>query len=89
MMDSNQALSWMVFERDLKRFTERYPGLRIEVVELMPWFTYFISGGVTMRYLIPRFLNPMLVAIEQLLKPLERVFTLYWHIRIRKQSNKS
>jgi hypothetical protein len=24
-----------------------------------------------------------------LLKPLERVFTLYWHIRIRKQSNKS
>ena len=84
MMDSNQALSWMVFSRDRRRFEERYPHLKIEHMELLPWFTYFASGGVTMRHLIPRILNGPLIGFEYLLKPLAGVFSLYWHIRVRK-----
>ncbi|HSU54553.1 MAG TPA: class I SAM-dependent methyltransferase [Candidatus Dormibacteraeota bacterium] len=86
MMDSNQALSWIVFVRDRAEFERKYPGLTLELVELMPWFTYFVSGGVTMRYLIPRCLNPLLVAIEYLLSPLAPLFSLYWQIRIRKKT---
>jgi len=85
MMDSNQALSWMVFVRDRDRFESRYPGLRIETLELMPWLTYFCSGGVTARYLIPRFMNPVLIGLEYLVRPLAPVFSLFWHIRLRKQ----
>ena len=84
MMDSNQALSWIVFLRDRAKFQQKHPSLRIETMELMPWFTYFVSGGVTARYLIPRLLEPVLVAVEKGLGPLASTLSLYWHICLRK-----
>src|SRR5260370_41503482 len=47
MMDSNQALSCMVFERDRSRFEREYPPLALETLDVSPWLTYFLSGGVT------------------------------------------
>ena len=88
MMDSNQALSWIVFARDRDKFERQYPQLKIEQMDLMPWFTYFMSGGVTMRYLIPQWMNPALIGIENLLTPFASLFSLYWHIRIRKTSSR-
>ena len=85
MMDSNQALTWMVFVRDRARFESRYPGLQIECLDLMPWFTYFVSGGVTMRYIIPGLLDWPLIGIEWLIGPLSPLLALSWHIRIRKR----
>jgi SAM-dependent methyltransferase len=85
MMDSNQALSWMVFVRDRARFESLFPRLRIEGFAFAPWFTYLISGGVTMRHLIPRLFNGPLFGVEWLLMPLRPVFALHWHVRIRKQ----
>jgi SAM-dependent methyltransferase len=84
MMDSNQALSWMVFVRDRHKFESKHPSLKLEKLELMPWLTYFCSGGVTMRYLVPRWMNPPLIGLEWLLKPVDPLFSLYWHIRLRK-----
>lgn len=86
MMDSNQALSWMVFVRDRDRFEKLYPGLVIEILDFTPWFAYLLSGGVTKRYMIPRFLVPLLFGIEWLLTPLRPLFALHWHIRIRRQA---
>lgn len=86
MMDSNQALSWMVFVRDRERFEKLYPELVIEELAFTPWFTYLISGGVTMRDLIPHFLVPPLLAMEWLLTPLRPLFALHWHIRIRRKA---
>jgi len=84
MMDSNQALSWMVLVRDRAKFEKRHPALKIEAFALLPWFGYLASGGVTMRYLIPHFLNGVFAGIEWLLKPVAPIFALHWHIRIRK-----
>jgi SAM-dependent methyltransferase len=86
MMDCNQALSWMIFERDRAEFERRYPALAIERLTLIPWFTYFISGGVTSPYLIPNFMNGLLIGVEKLLQPLAPVFSIHWHICIRKKS---
>jgi SAM-dependent methyltransferase len=85
MMDSNQALSWMVFVRDRKRFGELFPELEIEQLAFTRWFTYLVSGGVTKRDIIPRFMVPLLEVIESLLSPLRPVFALHWHIRIRRK----
>jgi SAM-dependent methyltransferase len=85
MMDCNQALTWMIFVRDYSRFKALYPALALEKVELMPWFTYFVSGGVTARHLIPNFMNRVLLSADRLLKPLDPLFSLHWHICIRKQ----
>jgi SAM-dependent methyltransferase len=84
MMESNQALSWIVFERDHAHFARKHPGLKLEVAQLMPWFTYFASGGVTARYLIPRFLNPLFIGFEYLLMPFAPLVSLYWQIRLRR-----
>jgi SAM-dependent methyltransferase len=84
MMDSNQALSWMVFVRDRREFEKRHPNLKIEMLALMPWFTYFISGGVTLRDVVPNFLNGLLVGIEKMIEPLAAFFSLHWQICLRK-----
>jgi SAM-dependent methyltransferase len=84
MMDSNQALSWMVFVRDRAEFEKRHPNLKIETLALLPWFTYFVSGGVTIRDVVPNFLNAPLAGVEHLLKPFAPIFSLHWHICIRK-----
>ena len=88
MMDSNQALSWLVFERDRPRFERSFPDLHLEATRWMPWLTYLVSGGVTARYLIPRFMNPLLIGSEFLLRPFAAVFALHWHIRVRKTAGK-
>ncbi len=86
MMDSNQALSWMVFVRDRDRFEKLYPDLSIEAFDYTPWFSYLLSGGVTKRYMIPGFLMPVLLGIEWLLTPLRSLFALHWHIRVRRKA---
>ena len=85
MMDSNQALSWMVFVRDRAQFESRFPMFSIEKLAFMPWFAYLAAGGVTARYLIPQFMNPLFVGAEWVLQPAEPLFSLHWHIRIRKK----
>jgi SAM-dependent methyltransferase len=85
MMDSNQALSWMVFVRDRARFESLFPGLAIEVMSFTPWVTYLLSGGVTRRDLIPRFMTPLIPPLEWLFTPFRRLFALHWHIRLRKR----
>jgi SAM-dependent methyltransferase len=86
MLDSNQALAWIVFARDRARFERRYPALAIETLAFMPWLTYFVSGGVTARYLIPNLMNGLLVGADRLLQPLEPLFSLHWHICVRKKA---
>ncbi len=85
MMDSNQALSWMVFARDRAEFEKRHPALKIEGMSFLPGLTYLLSGGVTARCLIPNWMNGLLIWIEQLLKPFASVFSLHWHICVKKR----
>ena len=86
MMDSNQALSWMVFERDRARFEKLYPRLKAEPTAFLPWLAYLLSGGVTMRHLVPGFMNGPIRGMEHLLSPLAPAFALHWHICIRKSA---
>ena len=85
MMDSNQALSWMVFSRDRARFEKLFPQLNIETTAFLPWLAYLLSGGVTMRHLIPGFLNGPIRGLEYLLSPLSPALALHWHICVRKK----
>ena len=45
LLDSNQALSWIIFERDYKKFKNLFPMFcLIQKKNLMP-FSYLLSGG--------------------------------------------
>ena len=84
MLDSNQALTWIVFERDRKRFEGLFPQFKIERRELLPWFSYLMSGGVNLRSFYPRPLAPLMTLLDRVFRPLDPVFAIHWHMTIRK-----
>lgn len=86
MMDSNQAMSWMILVRDRARFKKLFPQLQIASNAYLPWLTYLVSGGVTMRDLIPKFMCGPIRGLEWVLSPLSPVFALHWHICLRKNA---
>jgi SAM-dependent methyltransferase len=85
MLDSNQALSWMVFFRDRHRFERRFPNLQFERWEYLPWFSYLLSGGVNLRSFFPRPLATLIGAADPLLRPLDPLFAIHWHLTLRKR----
>jgi SAM-dependent methyltransferase len=55
---ANGALPWMVFERDRQRFEHEFPRLRIERVRPFMPFRYLLSGGISLRSLVPCWTYP-------------------------------
>jgi len=45
LLDSNQALSWIIFERDFKKFKNLYPMFSLIRKRNMMTFSYLLSGG--------------------------------------------
>lgn len=84
LYDSNQALPWIVFFRDRKRFEEEFPQLRLEAHSFLPWFSYLLSGGVNLRDAVPGALAPAVARLDGLLRPLDPLCAIHWHLRIRK-----
>jgi SAM-dependent methyltransferase len=84
MLDSNQALSWILFYRDRPKFDGLFPSLTFEAVGYLPWFSYLASGGVNLRSLVPPLAAPLARALDRLLQPLDRLLAIHWHIRVRK-----
>jgi SAM-dependent methyltransferase len=50
---ANGALPWIVFERDGTVFEKEFPNLKIREVRPMTPLRYLVSGGVSMRQLMP------------------------------------
>jgi SAM-dependent methyltransferase len=84
MLDSNQALTWIVFDRDRARFEREFPELIFEQRRYLPWFGYLMSGGVNLRTFFPAFLTPVIDATDNFLRRFDSVFAIHWHMTIRK-----
>jgi SAM-dependent methyltransferase len=81
---ANIALPWMVFERDRALFETEFPKLRIEQVQPLMPFRYLVSGGVSMRGLMPRATTPLWRAIEKSLEPWMRHWAMFALILLRR-----
>jgi SAM-dependent methyltransferase len=84
MLDSNQALTWIVFDRDRERFAREFPELTLAQRSFLPWFSYLMSGGMNLRTFFPKFLTAAVGAADRVLRPLDPVFAIHWHLTIRK-----
>ena len=84
MSDTNQALSWIVFERDIEVFREKFPSLKIEKKEFLPSLGYVLSGGVGYKSIVPKILNKYIICIERMLTGFNKYFSVSWYILIRK-----
>jgi SAM-dependent methyltransferase len=84
MLDSNQALTWIVFDRDRARFDREFPELIFEQRRYLPWFGYLLSGGVNLRTFFPAFLTPAVSTADNFLRRFDSLFAIHRHMTIRK-----
>ena len=63
---ANGALPWIVFQRDRALFETQYPRWRIRTIEPMMPVSYLLSGGVSMRSLMPGFMYRPIRALERI-----------------------
>jgi hypothetical protein len=83
---ANQALSYIVFERDLGKFKKIYEN-RLQIVHktyVLNFLRYIFSGGLNFRQLLPTFFDPLLIFIEILCKPFAKFCSVH-HVIVLKR----
>ena len=84
---ANQALSEIVFNRDLKKFNEKYIKnfILVEKKFASNFLQYLLSGGLNFKQFVPSFSLPLLVFLEKILNRIfPRFFSLHQIIVIKK-----
>ena len=82
MSSSNQALPFIVFERDAIKFEKEFPQLRVVRKSYHTPLTYLLSGGVSMRSLVPSGSFEWLTKLETLVS--SRRFNMFFTLEIEK-----
>jgi SAM-dependent methyltransferase len=67
---SNQAIAWLIFERDRSRFEREFPALRIRSITRHSALCYPLSGGLSMRALVPAATYSLFSALDRCLSAL-------------------
>ena len=80
----NGALPWIIFRRDRNIFEREFPRLRIVHIRNHTPLRYLLSGGLTLRRLVPSFTYPAVKAIEYALSPLRNTLGMFQTIEIEK-----
>lgn len=79
---ANQALSWIVFERDREILREKFPNLKIEKISYRNPLLYLLSGGVSYKQLLPDFMFPLINTLDRILPGISRQISMFEMIRI-------
>ncbi|MAT42496.1 MAG: methyltransferase type 11 [Anaerolineaceae bacterium] len=62
---ANGALPWIIFKRDANKFSEEFPKWKIEKIYPFMPFRYLLSGGVSLRSIVPEKSYDFWKALEQ------------------------
>ena len=82
---ANGALPWILFARDFQRFKFEFPEWQLlRIRPLMP-FRYLVSGGVSMRNLMPGWSFAWWRALENLLQPWMRTWAMFAEIILQRE----
>jgi SAM-dependent methyltransferase len=82
LSSANGALPWILIVRDRDRFEHLFPELRIVEPRLTMPVRYLLSGGVSMRALVPSWSNTPLRAIEEASRPLMASLAMFAYIEL-------
>lgn len=82
---ANGALPWIIFSRDRKKFLKEFPNLEIVLIKHHTGFRYLLSGGVSLKSLVPDFAFTPLKMIENTLTTFSPFFSMFQTIVIRKK----
>jgi SAM-dependent methyltransferase len=67
---ANGALPWIIFARDRAQFEHEFPQWRLDVLELLMPIRYLLSGGMSVRGLMPGWTFTAWRWVERVLHPL-------------------
>ena len=81
---ANGAIPWIIFWRDRKLFEMEFPSLKIIRLHNHTPFRYLLSGGLTLRQLVPSFSYPFVKAVEYVLSPLNDLLGMFQTIELEK-----
>lgn len=81
---ANGALPWIILQRDRSLFETQFPGLRVAKTELLMPFRYLVSGGVTMRSLMPGITFRLWEMLETGLKPWMNSWAMFALVVVQK-----
>ena len=82
---ANSAIPWIIFFRDRKVFEKEYPSLKIVRIKPHTPFRYLISGGLSIRQLLPSFTYGLVKMVEFFLSPFNRVIGMFYTIELAKK----
>lgn len=81
---SNQALPYIYFERDRKKFEKEFPNLKIQTIKYHTPLTYLLSGGVSRKAFVPSRSFTFWHFIEKIISPLANHLGMFQTIEIVK-----
>ncbi|MGA2171604.1 MAG: class I SAM-dependent methyltransferase [Sedimentisphaerales bacterium] len=84
LSQANGALPWIIFVRDRETFEREYPQLKIVSLCNHTPILYLLSGGFTLRQLVPGGLYPVAKAVEYLLSPASNLLGMFMTVVLEK-----
>lgn len=87
LSSANSALPWIVFCRDRRRFLREWPEFRIVSIREHTFLLYLLSGGFTLRTLVPEGSYALFQGLESLLSPLRGFLGLFQTIVLEKRES--
>jgi SAM-dependent methyltransferase len=82
---ANIALPWIVFSRDRASLEGEFPQWKVERIRLHTPLRYVLSGGVSMRSLMPGFAHGPVKALEWMLSSLARELAMFAQVTLQRQ----
>jgi len=86
LSSANGAIPWIVFYRDRSGFEKEFPSLKILQLKSHTPFRYLVSGGLSLKQLLPSFTYNIIRGIEVILLPLNKYLGMFLTIEIVKIS---
>jgi SAM-dependent methyltransferase len=84
LSSANGALPWILFTRDRTQFEKEFPDLRILNIRPMMPFRYLVSGGISLRSLMPGWTFSVWRALENALQPWMDTYAMFAKIMLVK-----
>jgi len=84
LSDANNALPWIVFQRDREKFIKLFPNLKITHFQAHTPIRYLLSGGLKKHQFVPSFTYSWIKKLEELLAPLGKQLGMFVTIVLEK-----
>lgn len=84
----NGAIPWIIFSRDRRVFEREFPSLKVVRMFNHTPMRYLLSGGFTLRQMVPSFTYSLIKAIEYILSPVRDYLGMFQTIELEKTEDR-